>query len=241
MRRFCSGSSTPASRSRNRSDASATLSAIPSCPAKTVSIRSRSPARSEPGVDEDAIQTVADRAMDQRRGDRGIDAARQSHQHAIVGCRRARESRRAWSRRTPPSSSRRARRKSYARSCAAPARRPAYARPRDGTGCPAAGHRECGPRHTANCRCARSLRARPVSPRRGRRDSSTRGTRGRRALRTMHRAGRSSARPDRTRACRHPRYARPDVARSRTSRSRFPAPGIRRRSTSGAMSGASVS
>ena len=48
MRRFCSGSSTPASRSRNRSERRRRCRAIPSCPAKTVSIRSRSPARSRP-------------------------------------------------------------------------------------------------------------------------------------------------------------------------------------------------
>ena len=38
----------------------------------------------QPRIDEDATQPIADRAMDQRRGHRGIYAAGESHQDPIV-------------------------------------------------------------------------------------------------------------------------------------------------------------
>jgi hypothetical protein len=43
----------------------------------------------QPRVDEDAGELVADRAMDERRGDGGIDAARQPEDHRIVADLRA--------------------------------------------------------------------------------------------------------------------------------------------------------
>ena len=73
--RFCSGSVTPASRSRNRSLASTKSSGRCSFSVKRLLIWLRFVVAQQPVVDEDARQPIADGAMDQHRGHRGIDAA----------------------------------------------------------------------------------------------------------------------------------------------------------------------
>src|SRR5215469_14819593 len=102
-------------------------------------------------------------------------------------------SRRSWSGRNSPSSSRPLRRKSLTRNCAAPARRTACERLRDGTESPASGRRACGRRQTASGRCARCVATNPAALRRDRRDSSRPDALFRRDLRTAGRARRWSA------------------------------------------------
>ena len=133
---------------RNSSEASVTLRSMPSWPAKTFSIRSRSPARSKPGIDEHALEPLADRAMDQRRRDRRIDAAGKPEQHLVARADLVANLGDLGLDEASPSSSRRARRKFSARSCAKPACRTAYAPPPDETGCRESGRRACAPPRT---------------------------------------------------------------------------------------------
>ena len=177
--------------------------------------------------------------MDQRGGDRGIDAARQSHQHAAVAAD-ARESPRAWSRRN-----------------AAVVQSPALAadlehevaehlhaagRMRDlGMELDAAEQAVAG----ANRGIRRIAAMRDRLERRRYRLDAVAVAHPHRMLaaaspsNSTSRWSITSVAGPYSRAA-SPRYARPGVARSRTSRSRFPAPGIQR-NTSAAMSGASVS
>ena len=129
--RFCSGSVTPASRSRN------------SCDGVDEDERQLQPLEPpadlrrfvEPQhavVDEDARQPIADRAVDEQRRDRRIDAAAQPADDAAAR-RPARGSAPSPPRRTTPSSSRRCSRRRRRRSCAGSRGRDRCARPRDGT------------------------------------------------------------------------------------------------------------
>ena len=89
--RFFSGSSTPASASRNRFDASTVTSLMPEVrPERALDLLALVQPQ-QPVVDEHAGELIADRAMDERRRDRRIDAARQAADHARR-CRPARGS-----------------------------------------------------------------------------------------------------------------------------------------------------
>ena len=86
--RFCSGSVTPASRSRNSVDASTNTSGSCSRSKRFADLRGLV----EPQhavVDEDARQPVADGAVDEQRRDRRVDAAAQRADHAAVADLRA--------------------------------------------------------------------------------------------------------------------------------------------------------
>ena len=76
--RFCSGSVTPARRSRNRSRRVDEVERQLQLVAEPLPDLVRLVVAQQPVVHEDAGQPIADRAMDQHRRDRGIDAARQS-------------------------------------------------------------------------------------------------------------------------------------------------------------------
>ena len=77
IRRFSSGSSTPARRARNRSRASTITRFIPRFALERDAQELRLALAHEPVVDVDAGQPVADRTMDERRRDRRVHAARQ--------------------------------------------------------------------------------------------------------------------------------------------------------------------
>ena len=78
--RFSSGSETPASAARNCSRASTTRRSTPVTATKSRSICSVSPCAHQPVVDVDAGEPVTDGPLHQRRGDGGVDAARQRAQ-----------------------------------------------------------------------------------------------------------------------------------------------------------------
>ena len=90
IRRFCSGSSTPASRARNRSRASTMTRFIPRFASKVDPQQLRLLLAHQPVVDVDAGQPVADRPVDERGRDRRVDAARQGADDLAVGAGRAR-------------------------------------------------------------------------------------------------------------------------------------------------------
>ena len=93
MRRFSSGSSTPASRARKRSRASTITRRMPRFALEGDPQQLRFPLAHQPVVDVDARQPVADGAMDERRRDRRVDAARQGADDVPV-----RAVARAWAR-----------------------------------------------------------------------------------------------------------------------------------------------
>ena len=84
IRRFCSGSSTPCEPFEKQIGRVDHAERDSEPPGEDRLHPFALAGAQEPGVDEDAFKPVADRAMNQRGGDRGIDAARQSHQHAPV-------------------------------------------------------------------------------------------------------------------------------------------------------------
>ena len=91
--RFCSGSMTPASRSRNSVDASTKTSG--SCSrSKRLRICAASFEPQDAVVDEDAGQLVADRAVNDQRRDRRVDAAAQRADDAPAADLRANPRRR---------------------------------------------------------------------------------------------------------------------------------------------------
>ena len=73
--RFCSGSSTPASRSRKRSAASTWTSGTPKWSRKAVDHLLGLVLAQQAVVDEHAGEPVAERAVDDQRRDRRVDAA----------------------------------------------------------------------------------------------------------------------------------------------------------------------
>ena len=82
--RLTSGSSTPASASKNRSCGLHVDELDVELAAERVLDLLALPRAHEPGVDVDADELVADRLVHERRGDRGVDAARQRAQHAVA-------------------------------------------------------------------------------------------------------------------------------------------------------------
>ena len=86
--RLRSGSSTPASRSRKRSSASTWIRLTPSSSHRLDHLLGLVLAH-QPVVDEHAGELVADRAVDERRGGRRVDAAREPADHAGVADLRA--------------------------------------------------------------------------------------------------------------------------------------------------------
>ena len=137
--RFCSGSVTSVRRSRNRSVASTNSSVQPEPrEARPHLLGLVQPEQAV--VHEDARQPIAERLVQEHRGDRRVDAAGQPADDLAVadlcrGC--ARRSRR----RTTSSSSRRCSRRRRTRSCGGSPCPCRCARPRDGT----AGRRVVGP------------------------------------------------------------------------------------------------
>ena len=76
--RFCSGSVTPASRSRNRSDRIDEVERQSHLLREALDDLVRLVVPQQAVVDEDARQAIADRAVNEHRGDSGIDAARET-------------------------------------------------------------------------------------------------------------------------------------------------------------------
>ena len=84
MRRFCSGSSTSFRRVRNISDASLTVRCDAELAGENVFHPLALARAQQPIVDEHAFEPLADRAMNQRRRDRRIDAAGKAEQHLVA-------------------------------------------------------------------------------------------------------------------------------------------------------------
>ena len=97
-----------------------------------VTTSSASPCAHQAVIDEDAGELVADRLVDQHRGDGRIDAAGQPADHPALADLRA-DLRDRLLAEGAPSSSRRSSPRSCARSCGSAARRRACAPPRGGT------------------------------------------------------------------------------------------------------------
>ncbi len=151
--RFCSGSVTPASRSRNSVDASTNTSG--SCSRskrRRICVGLVQPQHAV--VDEDARQPVADRAVDEQRGDRRVDAAAERAHHAPAA-RPARGSSPSPPPRTTPSSSRPCSRRRRRRSCAGSRGRARCARPPGGTAARRAARADVGHRGDRRVRARR--------------------------------------------------------------------------------------
>ena len=143
MRRFSSGSSTPARRARKRSRASTMTRSHAQVGLERLAQQLRLALAHEPVVDVDAGQPVAHGAMDERRRDRRVDAARERADDPAIRARwRGRARRRARGCRSTvesmkfagvQSGSRRGDAEHEVGEDVAAARR--VRRPRDGTGC----------------------------------------------------------------------------------------------------------
>ena len=82
--RLASGSTTPASLVRNFSDAS-TVTETDAGGGHVVALHLLAlTLAQQPVVDEDARELVADGTVHEGRGDRGVDAARQTAEHVVV-------------------------------------------------------------------------------------------------------------------------------------------------------------
>ena len=79
--RLASGSVTPASAARKRASASTRITRTPRCSREGAHDLVALAQAQQAVIDEHAHQLIADRAMQQRRHHRGIDAARQAQQH----------------------------------------------------------------------------------------------------------------------------------------------------------------
>ena len=166
--RFVSGSTTPASRSRNSDDASTNTSGSCSRSIALADLR-RFVEPQHAVVHEDARQLVADRAMNDERGDRRIDAAAERADDAPVA-RPARGSSPSPPRQTTPSSSRRCSRRRRTRSSAGCRGRVRCAPPRDETAARTGRDRRPPsppPARSRSSRRPRILRARRPRNRRG--------------------------------------------------------------------------
>ncbi len=199
MRRFFSGSVTPASASRKRLRASTTVSGMPSPSREDALDLLRLVLAQQAVVDEDAVEPIADRAVHERRGDRGIDAAREAADHvraADLGrgsCATASSMKASIDHESAAAADAVHEVREQRR------RRRRCARPRDGTGCRRAASSVAHGRERASCRSRRRARSRREAAAHGRRGSSRpRATAGprdrRRAARPGARAS-DSARP----------------------------------------------
>ncbi len=174
--RLRSGSVTPASRSRNRSDASTKTSGNDRRSNRRLNLR-RFVEAQHAVVDEDARQLIANRAMQDDRGDRRIDAAAQRADDASA-LQPSRESLPSLPRRTTTSSSRRCSRTRRRRSCAGSRGRSRCGRPRDETAARRAAVRDRPSPPPARSRSWRPPRSRLARRRRNRRGSPRRESRG---------------------------------------------------------------
>ena len=134
MRRFCSGSSTPARRAQEALARVDHHQPHPEVLGEGLAQQLRLALAHEAVVDVDAGQLIADGPMHEGRRHRAVDAAGEGADD-VPAARPGRESRRPSSRPGWPASSCRALPRCRPRSCAARRGRSACARPRGGTGC----------------------------------------------------------------------------------------------------------
>ena len=130
--RLRSGSSTPASRARKRSSASTWTSGMPNC-SKASTTCSASFSRIRPWSTKTQVSLLADRAVDEQRRDRGVDAAGEAADHPALADLGAGSSRPARRSPTAATTAPRSRRRRAGSGSGSRSRR-GCGRPRGGTG-----------------------------------------------------------------------------------------------------------